>query len=449
MTRAPSAGTEAPPGRPARGAGPEARCQTAGHPPRRGGLPTRGDDVATPDPGDAALRRFLADPAHLTLDLRATTARSAKALGLRHAVVYLVDLQQRRLVPQTAVAPTLPVDGSLAGWAYRTQSLRVEESATGGGITAWFPLLDGAERLGVLAVDEPALTASSLTRGRALASLLAMVITSKRLFEDSFVRHTRTERMQLPAELLRALLPPRTIGDGNVVSTAVLEPAYEIGGDAFDHALTDTTLHVAVMDAMGHDLASGLTTTVSLAACRNARRTGLHLPELVRSVDEALSSWLPDKFCTAVVAQLDLVTGLLRWVNCGHPTPILIRDERLVIDAMERDTDPPMGMPSLLTSQQRRVHEIALEPGDRVLMYTDGVVEARTREAKLLGLERFGDYVIRATAGGELAPESLRRLIHSILDMKGGQLRDDATLLMFEWRPPPRGGRSLPRPQSG
>nr|WP_234332392.1 PP2C family protein-serine/threonine phosphatase [Streptomyces sp. NRRL F-5650] len=405
--------------------------------------------MATPDPGDAALSRFLADPARLNLDLRATTARSAKALGLRHAVVYLVDLQQRRLVPQTAVAPTLPVDGSLAGWAYRTQSLRVEESATGGGITAWFPLLDGAERLGVLAVDEPALTASSLTRGRALASLLAMVITSKRLFEDSVVRHTRTERMQLPAELLRALLPPRTIGDGNVVSTAVLEPAYEIGGDAFDHALTETTLHVAVMDAMGHDLASGLTTTVSLAACRNARRTGLHLPELVRNVDEALSCWLPDKFCTAVVAQLDLVTGLLHWVNCGHPAPILIRDERLLIDAMERDTDPPMGMPSLLTSQQRRVHEIALKPGDRVLMYTDGVVEARTREAKLLGLERFGDYVIRATAGGELAPESLRRLIHSILDMKKGQLRDDATLLMFEWRPPPRGGRTLPRPQSG
>ncbi|EHN74593.1 hypothetical protein SMCF_5960, partial [Streptomyces coelicoflavus ZG0656] len=397
--------------------------------------------MSTPDPDDAALRRLLADPAHLTLDLRDATARSTKALGLRHAVVYLVDIQQRRLVPQTAVAPALPVDGSLAGWAYRTQSLRVEESRTGGGITAWFPLLDGAERLGVLAVDECALTASSLTRGRALASLLAMVITSKRAYEDSFVLRTRTERMQLPAEMLRALLPPRTIGDGNVVSTAVLEPAYEIGGDAFDHSLTDTTLHVAVLDAMGHDLASGLTTTVSLAACRNARRIGLRLPELVRSVDEALSSWLPDKFCTGVIARLDLVTGLLHWVNCGHPAPILIRDKRLIIDAMEHDADPPMGMPSLLTSQPRRTHEIALEPGDRVLMYTDGVVEARSREAKLLGLERFADYVIRATAGGELAPESLRRLIHSILDAQEGRLRDDATLLMFEWRPPPEGGR--------
>ncbi|MGW4426716.1 PP2C family protein-serine/threonine phosphatase [Streptomyces tendae] len=382
------------------------------------------------------MRKFLADPAHLTLDLRTATARCAKALGLRQAVVYLVDLQQRQLVPQTAVAPTAPVDGSLAGWAYRTQSLRVEESATGGGITAWFPLLDGAERLGVLAVQETALTASSLTRGRALASLLAMVITSQRLYEDSFVRRSRTERMQLPAEMLRALLPPRTIGNGDVVSTAVLEPAYEIGGDAFDHALTETTLHVAVLDAMGHDLASGLTSTVSLAACRNARRIGADLPELVRGVDEALSSWLPDKFCTSVIAQLDLGTGVLRWVNCGHPAPILIRGQRLIIDAMERDADPPMGMPSLLSRHPRRTHEISLEPGDRVLMYTDGVVEARTREAKLLGLERFADYVIRATAGGELAPESLRRLIHSILAMQEGRLRDDATLLMFEWRPP-------------
>ncbi|MEU3239128.1 PP2C family protein-serine/threonine phosphatase [Streptomyces anthocyanicus] len=436
MTRAPSGGTEAPPGRTARRAGWDGRCQAAGHRSRRGGLSTGGDEVSTSDSDDAGLRSFLADPAHLTLDLRTATARCVKALGLRHAVVYLVDLQQRHLVPQTAVAPSVPVDGSQAGWAYRTQSLRVEESGTGGGITAWFPLLDGAERLGALALCETALTASSLTRGRALASLLAVVITSKRLYEDSFVRRTRTERMTLPAEMLRALLPPRTIGNGNVVSTAVLEPAYEIGGDAFDHALTETTLHVAVLDAMGHDLASGLTTTVSLAACRNARRTGADLPELVRGVDEALSSWLPDKFCTSVIAQLDLVTGVLRWANCGHPAPILIRDQRLVIDAMERDADPPMGMPSLLSPHARRTHEISLEPGDRVLMYTDGVVEARTREAKLLGLERFADYVIRATAGGELAPESLRRLIHSILAMQEGRLRDDATLLMFEWRPP-------------
>ncbi|MGZ3113790.1 PP2C family protein-serine/threonine phosphatase [Streptomyces sp. H62] len=394
--------------------------------------------MSTSEASDVLLQDFLADPAHLTLDLSAAVARCAKALDLQHAVVYLVDLQQRHLVPQTDVASSIPVDGSLAGWAYRTQALRVEESETGG-VTAWLPLLDGAERLGVLAVHASALTSATLVRGRALASLLAMMITSKRAFEDSFVRHTRTEPMHLPSEMLRAFLPPRTIGNSHVVSTAVLEPAYELGGDAFDHSLTQTTLHVSVVDAMGHDLASGLTSAVALAACRNARRNGADLPTLVNSVDDALARWLPDQYCTAVLAQLDFETGLLRWSNCGHPAPLLIRDEQLITDALERDADPPMGSPAQLSAAPRRTHETMLEPGDRVLVYTDGVTEARTREETLFGLERFADYVIRATAGGELAPEALRRLIHSILDSQsGGQLRDDATILMFEWRPPVR-----------
>jgi serine phosphatase RsbU (regulator of sigma subunit) len=97
-----------------------------------------------------------------------------------------------------------------------------------------------------------------------------------------------------------------------------------------------------------------------------------------------------------------------------------------------------MGLPSLLAGQQRRTHEIALQPGDRVLMYTDGVTEARGADGAEFGLEQFADYIIRATAAGELAPETLRRLIHSILDSSTSRLRDDATILMFEWSRPPR-----------
>ncbi|WP_443059739.1 PP2C family protein-serine/threonine phosphatase [Streptomyces sp. NBC_00443] len=393
--------------------------------------------METAEPGGGPLEEFLADPESAALDLSTAVARCSKALGLQHAVIYLADLQQRRLLPLTDAGSPLPVDDSLAGWAYRTQSLRVEESEAGG-MTAWLPLVDGAERLGVLAVHSPALTPASLRRSRTLAALLAMMITSKRAYKDSFVRRTRTEPMQLPAEMLRAFLPPRTIGTAHVVSTAVLEPAYELGGDAFDHSLTETTLHASVLDAMGHNLASGLTTAVSLAACRNARRTGADLPELVQSVDDALARWLPDQFCTGVLAQLDLAGGVLRWTNCGHPAPLLIRDQRLLVDAMEREPEPPMGLPSLLAQSTRQTHEIALQPGDRVLLYTDGVTESRTRDGGMFGLEHFTDYIIRATAAGELAPETLRRLIHSILDAQPRSLRDDATLLLFEWWPPTR-----------
>ncbi|OYP19771.1 MULTISPECIES: PP2C family protein-serine/threonine phosphatase [unclassified Streptomyces] len=393
-----------------------------------------GDGQVTAEPSGAPLEEFLADPANCILDLATAVAHCAKSLGLPHAVVYLADLQQRHLVPLTDVAATLPIDESLAGWCYRTQSLRVEESERDG-LTAWFPLLDGAERLGVLAVHAQAITATSLRQGRALAALLAMMITSKRAYKDSFVRRTRTEAMRLPAEMLRAFLPPRTIGSGQVVSTAVLEPAYDIGGDAFDHSLTTNALHAVVLDAMGHNLLSGLTSAVALAACRNARRTDADLRSLVDGVDEALSQWLPDQFCTGILAQFDFTTGVLQWSNCGHPAPLLIRGQRLIVDALVREPDPPMGLRSLLFSRDRRVHETRLEPGDRVLLYTDGVTEARMADGRLLGLERFADYVIRASTTGEIAPETLRRLIHSLLDSEDSRLRDDATIVMFEWQP--------------
>jgi serine phosphatase RsbU (regulator of sigma subunit) len=388
----------------------------------------------TAEPGGAPLEDFLADPATCTLDMASAVARCVKALGLSHAVIYVADIQQRHLVPLTDVTAALPVDASLAGWCYRTQSLRVEESERDG-ITAWFPLLDGAERLGVLAVHTPTLTATILRRGRAMAALLAMMTSSKRAYKETFVRRTRTREMHLPAEMLRAFLPPRTIGNPHVVSTAVLEPAYDLGGDAFDHALTTDTLHAVVLDAMGHNLLSGLTSAVALAACRNARRNDADLRALVDSVDETLTQWLPDQFCTGILARLDFRTGRLEWCNCGHPAPLLIRGQRLMADALSREADPPMGLRSLLYARDRQVHTAQLQPGDRVLLYTDGVTEARTADGRLLGLERFADYVIRASATGEIAPETLRRLIHSLLDSQDSRLRDDATIVMVEWEP--------------
>ncbi|WP_372346518.1 PP2C family protein-serine/threonine phosphatase [Streptomyces sp. KL116D] len=133
---------------------------------------------------------------------------------------------------------------------------------------------------------------------------------------------------------------------------------------------------------MGHNLASGLTTVVSLAACRNARRTGADLAELVESVDQALAQWLPDQFCTGVLTQLDLAIGELRWINCGHPAPLLIRDQRLMVDAMERDADPPWDWRPPSPHRRGASTPLELEPGDRVLMYTDGVTEARTGTAE-------------------------------------------------------------------
>ncbi|MEV0781208.1 PP2C family protein-serine/threonine phosphatase [Streptomyces sp. NPDC050428] len=390
---------------------------------------------ALPDPGERWLDELLVEAhAAAPMDLPELVDRCATALGLDRTVVYLVDIQQRELIPLTAGMPHLDVDSTAGGAAYRALDLRIEDSDDGA-LTAWLPLIDGAERLGVLGVRASDFNAARLRRCRMLASVLAMTITSKRAYSDSLARRARTERMMLPAEMLRAFLPPRTIGNARALSTAVLEPAYEIGGDAFDHSLTRSTLHVDIFDSMGHDLAAGLTTAVALAGCRSTRRNGGDLPEMADTIDKALARWLPEQFCTGVLTQLDLASGLFRWCNCGHPPPLLIRGGRVLKGELERPAQPPMGSPNRFHDSPRTVHEAQLEPADRVLLYTDGVVESRMNDQSEFGLDRFTSSIIRATAAGELAPEALRRLIHSILDANDDRLRDDATMLLVGWRP--------------
>ncbi|MEU8580222.1 PP2C family protein-serine/threonine phosphatase [Streptomyces abikoensis] len=369
----------------------------------------------------------------LPFELPELANRCATALGLGTVLIYLVDLQQQLLVPLDEALEPLPVDRSSAGWAYRTVTPRVVDADND--MIAWMPLIDGAERLGVLAVRTTSLDGVRMRRSRMLAHLFAMLITSKRAYSDWLAARTRITPMRLPAEMLRAFLPSHTIGSSRCVSTAVLEPAYEIAGDAFDHAVVKDILHTMIIDSMGHDVSAGLTTSVAMAAARNARRGGGELADIVGSIDQALAQWLPDHFCTGVLCRLDAATGVLRWVNCGHPPPLLIRAERVLEGALDSPPQPPIGLGGHLAPAARHVHETTLEPGDCVLLYTDGVVEARDDDGAEFGLARFTDFIIRSSAAGQRPAEVLRLLIHAILDYQRNRLRDDATILLFEWRP--------------
>ncbi|OMI35735.1 hypothetical protein SPAR_29271 [Streptomyces sparsogenes DSM 40356] len=372
----------------------------------------------------------------LPVELPALADQCASALGLGTALIYLVDLQQRLLIPLGEALEPLSVDHSSAGWAYRTVSPRVVDADEG--LIVWMPLVDGAERLGVLAVRTASLDGVLMRRSRMLACLSAMMISSKRAYSDWLAARTRTATMGLPAEMLRTFLPPRTIGSSRCVSTAVLEPAYGIAGDAFDHSVAKNELHTMILDGMGHNLIAGLTTSVAMAAARNARRGGGDLADVVGSVDQALAQWLPDHFCTGVLCRLYAETGVLHWVNCGHPPPLLVRDERVLAGALDSPPQPPIGLAGPLAPATRQVHETKLEPGDCVLLYTDGVVEARDADGAEFGLDRFTDFIIRSNAAGERPAEVLRLLIHAILDYQRNRLRDDATILLFEWRPQPQ-----------
>ncbi|MFF5923711.1 PP2C family protein-serine/threonine phosphatase [Streptomyces flavochromogenes] len=377
---------------------------------------------------------------------------AGRRLGLSGARVYVSDLQQRDLVALpaseqaqrstadggTTDLETLPIDNSLAGRAYRTETVQLSRpDADDSERTGWIPVVDGIGRVGALRVTAPELDASLLHRCEALADLVAMILAAKQPYSDLLAQTMRTRPMSLQAELLWAFLPPRTIGTAAVTSSAVLEPAYEVGGDAYDHSLAGEVLHLTLLDAMGHDLASGGCSATALAACRSARRAGGRLDDIAVEIDRTLDRWIPGRLLTCVIANLDTTTGRLDWINCGHPSPLLIRDRRVVTGALDRTPHPPLGLTGY-DLPPPPVHSTHLQPGDRLLLFTDGVTDARSAAGELFGELRLADAVVRALTDGLPAPEALRRLIQQILVHQDQRLHDDATLLLAEWHPPHR-----------
>ncbi|TLQ47967.1 serine/threonine-protein phosphatase [Streptomyces marianii] len=368
--------------------------------------------------------------------LPALVSEGARRAGLGDVRVFVADLQQDFLREVTGRGidaglggQELRIDATMAGRAFMTA--HTLSTVTGDREQYWLPVLDGTERLGVLRADaRPDGGGDAAETMEALASLVGLLLVSKRANSDSFARLTRVRPMTVSAEMQWTLMPPRTFANGTVTIAAQMEPAYETAGDAFDYALAADVAHLAVFDAMGHDTTAGLTANLAMAVCRNRRRHGASLADVCQAVEQLLVQQF-DHACytTALLADLDLVTGRLAWVTCGHLPPVLIRDGRWVAHPECPPCHPlgtELGMPLTVCREQ-------LQPGDRFVLYTDGITEARDADGEEFGLGRFVDFVIRRQADGLPVPETLRRLIHAVLDHHHGKLKDDATVLICEW----------------
>lgn len=398
-------------------------------------------------PGDVlgAVGELLRDGRLATLEqFPRLVGRYAGRVGLEQAAIYLADLREDVLREVTGVGLTageggeeLPVEGSLAGRAYTLTRTLTSPGAREGRQRYWVPILDGTRRLGVLRADGAGDAAGLLHH---LVLVLGIQLATKYPFSDSYARLVRSGSMNVAAEMQWALMPPRAFASDDVVVAAVMEPTYAVGGDAFDYAVAADVLHLTVFDAMGHDSTAGLTANLAVAACRNQRRQGADLATISEHIEEALIEHFGHtRYVTGILADLDTSRGELVWVNRGHHPPVLIRGGRW-ITTLSCPPAHPMGTDLHLPVQVGREQ---LEPGDRLLLFTDGVTEARGRNGQEFGLTRFTDFIVRSQADGLPVPETLRRLMNAILGYHDGKLQDDATVLFCEWRGAARNPRLI------
>ncbi|TDQ00421.1 stage II sporulation protein E [Labedaea rhizosphaerae] len=380
----------------------------------------------------------VANRTHLvTADQMAGVVDEAAARVGLAVELYLIDLGQRALHPiRPSGGAALSVEGTAAGRAFaRLELIPVPDGARA---ALWVPVLNGTERLGVARMLLPAESDPNDRQLRehcwTFTGLLAHLVLSKQAYGDLFHRVRRTKPLSVASELLWQLLPPTVFACDRAVVAAAMEPYDEVGGDGYDYAVESDRANVAIFDAVGHDLRAGLITSLALAATRNARRSGADLATTATLADETIASQQSSKapmWATAFLARMDLDTGELTYLNAGHPPPVVLRAGRGVrtLDGLPRT---PLGL-GYLQTEEPIVHSEQLEPGDRVLFYSDGVIEAQSPEGELFGLDRLVDLTERNEQAGLPAPETLRRVVHAVLDHQDGALQDDATLVMLEW----------------
>jgi phosphoserine phosphatase RsbU/P len=197
-----------------------------------------------------------------------------------------------------------------------------------------------------------------------------------------------------------------------------------LGGDCYDFAcLADGQVAMLVGDASGKGVAAALMMASVQASLRTASQfTGDNLAGLLRAVNvQACASSLADRYATLFYGVLDRVTLTLRYVNAGHHPPVVLhRDGSL--DWLE-PSGPPVGLFPDAMWHEKVIH---LDPGDLILAYTDGVIEASSPSGQEWGI----DGLLRAAEASRMEPadELVRSVLDSMDAFSGGVPTDDATV---------------------
>lgn len=370
-----------------------------------------------------------ADPASV-VDI---VANAAHEFGATDVVGYLVDFEQEVLEPlpdratHSEIPESEPVAASMAGRAFLTGVPVSSDRAEG--VRVWVPILEGTDRTGVLALTVQQSDPAVLEACAAAGILLGYLIATHTRCTDMFQLYRRRKAMSLAASMQWDLLPPLVLRAPGCRVAGRLEPAYEVGGDCFDYALNGGVLSLALIDAMGHGVGAASIAALAVGCYRHGRREARELTVLHDAIDELLEAqYAGNAFATGQLAQLDVSTGVLTWTNAGHPQPLLLRGGR-VITQLDCEAGLPWGLgfrPAAQMSKQ-------LEPGDGLLFFTDGVVEARAVDGSEFGVQRLID-IAGQSADAESPPEEVvRQIVRGVLDHRRAKLRDDATVVLLEW----------------
>ena len=337
-----------------------------------------------------------------------------------------------RLRQERGRVPVVPLPGTEYEQVLRRQ--RVVRMPDDGGERILVPVTESGDALGVIDLRLPRQADAQVFADiGTVAAALARIVVASRRHSDLMDWAQDTSPFSLAAEIQRRLLPGSyTCETDRFTVAGWLEPANAVGGDTFDYSLDRDTLHLSVTDAVGNDVNAALLASVLLGSLRNSRRRGADLARQARTANDALAAHAHvGQFVTGQLARVDLHTGRMTIVNAGHPAPLWVRDGR--VSEVPLEIDMPFG---LFAGREFRVQAFDLQPGDRVVLVTDGLLERNAEEL---------DFPAMLRQEADSHPrERLDELAATVLHATGGSLDDDATVQCLDWRGAPDDPQARP-----
>lgn len=297
-------------------------------------------------------------------------------------------------------------------------------------------LATGSETVGVLYMDSRAIAADLAGGNRELLQTLAIeastVLENARLLEEERDKHQMEEELRLARSIQQSLLPGKLPTEGWLLASGSSVASHEVGGDYFDVTPVSPNCWSAVVaDVSGKGVSSALLASL----LQGALIAATDLPQALGHRMERLNRFLIDrtggeKYATVFYCLVDR-GGRISYTNAAHCPPLLVRanGEQCSLDA----TGMPVG---LMESAEFPVAEQRLFPGDKVVIYSDGVTEAQNTAAEFFGKKRLREIVAsHAKESSTAIHDAIQEAVAAFTE--GAAQSDDVTVLVLEFRGTP------------
>jgi len=299
------------------------------------------------------------------------------------------------------------------------------------------PLIAKDDAIGIIIVDNPttkrSITMEDVKSLRLFAGQAAIAIENSQLYEEILEENVRNNKdLKMAYNIQCGLLPKEYPKLAGIKIWARSQPARVVGGDFYffrRFRKEDRKLGIVIGDVAGKGVPAALVMAMTASAIEEFSRGRSVLPQKVISkVNKSVMQHIPkdaDIFITAFYSIIDLEENTFIYTKAGHSPPLLFDG---VKDVPLEAKGPPLGE---FKDSSFEDNQVRISPGMKIVFYTDGITETRSRTGKMFGLDRLRELIAKHIA---LSPKELgEKVFKKVERFRGREIQaDDSTLIIIE-----------------